>query len=166
MKNINHVTITGRLTRDPELRALPSGSSVCSLRIANNTSRKNTAGEWEDRPNYFDVTVWNGQGEAVARYLSKGSRIAIDGRLEWREWDTQDDQKRQAVQIVADHVEFLDSPGDGQSDPEPQAEAEAEAEQSAATGRSKRGSRKAKASQPESVPAGVAAGEGGDDIPF
>src|SRR5256886_16056348 len=85
--NINRVIITGNLTRDPELRSLPSGMSVCSLRVAVNTRRKdNQSGEWVDKPNYFDVTIWGRQGENAAQYLSKGRPVAIDGRLEWREW--------------------------------------------------------------------------------
>ena len=106
--NINRVVMTGNLTRDPELRSLPSGMSVCSMRIACNTRRKNNStGEWEDKPNYFDVTVWGAQGENCARFLSKGRPVALDGRLEWREWETQDGQKRQAVDIIADSVQFL-----------------------------------------------------------
>lgn len=105
--NINRVVMTGNLTRDPELRSLPSGMSVCSLRIACNTRRKGASGEWEDKPNYFDVTVWGAQGENCARYLSKGRPVAIDGRLEWREFQTQDGQRRQAVDIIADSVQFL-----------------------------------------------------------
>ncbi|HEY1687341.1 MAG TPA: single-stranded DNA-binding protein [Solirubrobacteraceae bacterium] len=108
--NINRVVITGNLTRDPELRALPSGSSVCQLRIACNTRRKNgSSGEWEDKPNYFDVTVWGAQGENCARFLAKGRPVAIDGRLEWREWEAQDGAKRQAIDIIADSVQFLGS---------------------------------------------------------
>jgi single-strand DNA-binding protein len=106
--NINRVIITGNLTSDPELRALPSGSSVCKLRVACNTRRKDGAsGEWVDKPNYFDVTVWGAQGENCARYLAKGRGVAIDGRLEWREWETPEGNKRQAVDIVADSVQFL-----------------------------------------------------------
>ncbi|HEY5144549.1 MAG TPA: single-stranded DNA-binding protein [Solirubrobacteraceae bacterium] len=106
--NINRVIITGNLTSDPELRSLPSGTSVCKLRVACNTRKKDGAsGEWIDKPNYFDVTVWGAQGENSARYLSKGRPVAIDGRLEWREWETPEGQKRQAVDIVADTVQFL-----------------------------------------------------------
>jgi single-strand DNA-binding protein len=105
--NINRVVLTGNLTRDPELRSLPSGMSVCSLRIAVNTRRKGASGDWEDKANYFDVTVWGAQGENCARYLSKGRPVALDGRLEWREWETPDGGKRQAVDIVADTVQFL-----------------------------------------------------------
>jgi single-strand DNA-binding protein len=114
--NINRVVMTGNLTADPELRSLPSGTSVCSLRIACNTRRKNgSTGEWEDKPNYFNVTVWGAQGENAARYLTKGRPVAIDGRLEWREWEAQDGTKRQATDIIADSVQFLGS-RDGAAD--------------------------------------------------
>lgn len=108
--NINRVVLTGNLTRDPELRSLPSGSSVCKLRIASNTRRKSAEG-WEDKPNFFDVTVWGAQGENCARYLAKGRSVAVDGRLEWREWETQDGQKRQSVDIIAESVQFLGGGG-------------------------------------------------------
>jgi single-strand DNA-binding protein len=106
--NINRVIITGNLTADPDLRSLPSGTSVCKLRVAVNTRRKdNSTGEWVDKPNYFDVTVWGAQGENCARYLSKGRPVAIDGRLEWREWESEQGGKRQAIDIIADAVQFL-----------------------------------------------------------
>ena len=93
---------------DPELRSLPSGTSVCKLRVACNTRRKDgPTGEWVDKPNYFDVTVWGAQGENCARYLTKGRPVAIDGRLEWREWESEDGGKRQAIDIIADAVQFL-----------------------------------------------------------
>jgi single-strand DNA-binding protein len=116
--NINRVVLTGNLTTDPELRSLPSGMSVCKLRVACNTRRKDGAtGEWVDKPNFFDVTVWGAQGENCARYLSKGRPVAIDGRLEWREWESPEGQKRQAIDIIADAVQFLggrdDSAGGG-----------------------------------------------------
>jgi single-strand DNA-binding protein len=108
MANINRVVLVGNLTRDPELRHTPGGTPVCSLRIAVNTRRKDAAtGEWTEKPNYFDVTVWGNQGESCAQYLAKGRPVAIDGRLEWREWEAQDGTKRQAVEIVADSVQFL-----------------------------------------------------------
>ena len=114
MANINRVVLVGNLTKDPELRNTPSGMSVCSLRLAVNTRRKdNATGQWIEKPNYFDVTVWVNQGESCAQYLSKGRPVAIDGRLEWREWDAQDGTKRQAVEIIADSVQFLGSRGDG-----------------------------------------------------
>lgn len=115
MININRVTITGNLTADPDLRALPSGTSVCSMRVACNTRRKDgSSGEWVDKPNYFNVTVWGAQGENCAKYLAKGRAVAVDGRLEWREWEAGDGTKRQAVDIIADVVQFLSSPEGGQ----------------------------------------------------
>ncbi len=111
--NINRVVLVGNLTRDPELRQTPSGTAVCKLRIAVNTRQKNNeTGEWGDKPNYFDVTVWGNQGESCAQFLSKGRPVAVDGRLDWREWEAQDGQKRQAVEIIADTVQFLGSRGD------------------------------------------------------
>ena len=108
--NINRAVISGNLTRDPELRSTSGGTSVCSLRVAVNSRRKDSAsGEWVDKPNYFDVTVWGAQGENCAQYLSKGRPVAVDGRLNWREWETQDGAKRQAVDIIADTVQFLGS---------------------------------------------------------
>jgi len=106
--NINRVIITGNLTRDPETRALPSGSSVTTLRVACNGRRQNReTQQWEDVPNYFDVTVWGAQGENCQRYLSKGRPVAVDGRLQWREFTDREGNKRQAVDIVAESVQFL-----------------------------------------------------------
>ena len=113
MAAINRVVLVGNLTRDPELRHTPSGMAVCSLRLAVNTRRKDETGQWVDKPNYFDITVWGNQGERCAQYLSKGRPVGIDGRLEWREWETQEGTKRQAVEVVADTVQFLGSRGDG-----------------------------------------------------
>src|SRR5271167_4619510 len=110
--SINRVVLVGRLTRDPELRGLPSGISVCSLRVACNSSRRDADGEYQERPNFFDVSIYRASAESVSRYMRKGSRVAIDGRLEWREWETADQQKRQAVSVVADTVQFLDSRGE------------------------------------------------------
>ena len=114
MAAINRVVLVGNLTRDPELRHTPSGMAVCSLRLAVNTRRKDETGQWVDKPNYFDITVWGNQGERCAQYLSKGRPVGIDGRLEWREWETQEGTKRQAVEVVADTVQFLGSRGDGE----------------------------------------------------
>ena len=106
--NINRVVLVGNLTRDPELRHTGGGTPVCSLRIAVNSRRKDPAtGEWADKPNYFDVSVFGNQAESCNQYLAKGRPVAIDGRLEWREWEAQDGTKRQAVEIVADNVQFL-----------------------------------------------------------
>jgi single-strand DNA-binding protein len=150
--------MTGNLTADPELRSLPSGMSVCKLRIACNTRRKNqSTGEWEDKPNYFDVTVWGAQGENAARYLSKGRPIAIDGRLEWREWEAQDGTKRQATDIIADSVQFLGSRDEGSAG-------------GSAGDRAVGGGASAGGEEPtydgDFQPAPVSGSAGGDDIPF
>jgi single-strand DNA-binding protein len=85
------------------------------LRLAVNTRRKDESGQWTDKPNYFDITVWGQQGENCAQYLAKGRPIAVDGRLEWREWEAQDGTKRQAVEIVADSVQFLGGRMEGEA---------------------------------------------------
>ncbi len=150
--NINRVVLTGNLTTDPELRSLPSGTSVCKLRVACNTRRKQ-GDEWVDKPNYFDVTVWGAQGENCARYLSKGRPVAIDGRLEWREWEVEGGGKRQAVDIVADSVQFL-----GGRD-------EAAGSGGAGNGFTARSDIPVDTGDFASAPAGPAA-TGDDDIPF
>ncbi|HEY1687276.1 MAG TPA: single-stranded DNA-binding protein [Solirubrobacteraceae bacterium] len=109
--NINRVVLVGNLTRDPELRALSSGGSVCSLRIACTGLRKDANGDYEDRPNFFTVSVFGTQAENVDRYLNKGDRVGVDGRLRWHEWETEDKQRRETVEVVADAVEFLQGPG-------------------------------------------------------
>jgi len=115
MANINRVVLVGNLTKDPELRHTPSGTAVCKLRIAVNTRMKDSSGTWVDKPNYFDITVWGNQGESCSQYLAKGRPIAVDGRLDWREWQAQDGAKRESVEIVAESVQFLGSRGDGDS---------------------------------------------------
>jgi single-strand DNA-binding protein len=109
--NINVVVITGNLTKDPDLRSTGGGTPVCDLRVAVNSRRKNSqTGGWEDKPNFFDVTVWGAQGENCANYLSKGRPVAIEGRLDWSEWEAKDGSgKRQKVQIIANSVQFLGS---------------------------------------------------------
>ncbi len=119
--NVNVVVVTGNLTRDPELRSTGGGTSVCKLRVAVNSRRKDgQSGEWIDKPNYFDVTVWGAQGENCANYLSKGRPVAIEGRLDWREWEAKDGGgKRQSVEIIANSVQFLgsrDGSGGGNGD--------------------------------------------------
>jgi single-strand DNA-binding protein len=118
---VNVVVVTGNLTRDPELRSTPGGTSVCKLRVAVNSRRKDgQSGEWIDKPNYFDVTVWGAQGENCANYLAKGRPVAIEGRLDWREWEAKEGGgKRQSVEIIANSVQFLgsrDGSGGGNGD--------------------------------------------------
>ena len=113
MANINRVILVGNLTRDPELKTLPSGTPLCSLGIAVNHRRKNQqTGEWTEEPNYFNVEVFGNQADACARFLAKGRAVAVDGRLRWRQWEAQDGSKRSAVDVVAETVQFI-GPRDG-----------------------------------------------------
>jgi single-strand DNA-binding protein len=105
--NINRVVLTGNLTRDPELRSTGGGLTVCKLRVAVNTRRKNSDGTWDEKPNYFSVTVFGRQADSCGQYLRKGRPIAIDGRLEWSEYTNNEGQKRESIDIIADTVQFL-----------------------------------------------------------
>jgi single-strand DNA-binding protein len=146
-QNVNVAVITGNLTRDPELRHLGSGTAVCKLRVAVNGRRKDgQSGEWVDKPNYFDVIVWGARGENCAKYLAKGRPVAVEGRLDWREWEDQGGNKRQAVEIVANAVQFLNSKGGSTSNGNAAASTEEP--------------------EPEEDFAGVGAGAAEDDIPF
>jgi single-strand DNA-binding protein len=150
--NINVVVITGNLTRDPELRSTPGGTSVCKLRVAVNSRRKDQSGNWVDKPNYFDVTVWGAQGENCANYLSKGRPVAVEGRLDWREWEDKEGGKRQSVEIIANSVQFLGSRdgsgGNGGNGFTPSSDVPADTSDYAG------------------APAGGGGGGGEDDIPF
>jgi single-strand DNA-binding protein len=106
MQNLNRVVLTANLTRDPETRTTSGGVAICNLRVAVNTRVKRN-GEWADKPNYFDVVVFGTQAENCQKYLTKGRAIAVDGRLDWREWTTDKGDKRQAVQIMGESIQFL-----------------------------------------------------------
>jgi len=129
MQDINTVAITGNLTRDPELKHLDGGNSVCKIRVANN-GRKKEGDEWVDAPNYFDVVIWGRQGEATAEYCAKGRKVAVTGKLRWREWEG-DSGKRQTIEIHADTVAFMGSPKDQDA---PQQTQQHQQQQSSATG--------------------------------
>lgn len=115
--HINRVVLTGNLTSDPKVIQTASGFTICTLRVASNTRRKDSAsGEWVDKPNFFDVKVLGKQGENAAKFLSKGRPVAVDGKLEWREWeDKETGAKRSAVEIVADSIQFLGSNNGGEN---------------------------------------------------
>jgi single-strand DNA-binding protein len=121
--DINRVTLVGRLTRDPELRHLPSGQPVLQLGLAVNGRQKDEMGNWVDKPNFFDVKVFGNQAEMLAQHLAKGRRVGVDGRLDWSSWEAQDGSKRSKVEVVGFQVQFLDSRGEagGESQsPQPQ----------------------------------------------
>jgi single-strand DNA-binding protein len=113
--SINRVCISGNLTRDPELRSTGSGMAILQLRMAVNDRRKNSqTGEWEDAPNYVDVVVFGQRAESLSRFLSKGSKIIVDGKLRWSEWDDKDSgKKRSKIEVVADDIDFASSRGEG-----------------------------------------------------
>lgn len=105
--SINKVIVSGNLTRDPELRQTSSGTAVLSFGVAvNERVKNNQTGEWEDRPNFLDCTMWGKRGEAVSKYLAKGSKVCIEGRLRQNTWE-KDGQKRSKVEIVADELELM-----------------------------------------------------------
>lgn len=123
---INRAIVSGNLTRDPELRTTSGGMAVLSLGVAVNDRRKNAAtGEWEDVPNFIDCTMFGSRAEAVSRYLSKGSKVAIEGRLRWSQWE-RDGQKRSKVEVVVDEIEFMTARGEGGADARPARAAYAE----------------------------------------
>ncbi len=115
--DLNRVILVGRLTRDPELRHLPSGAPVLEMGVAVNGRQQDDGGNWVDKPNFFDVKVYGNQAEMLSQHLSKGRRIGIDGRLDWRSWEAQDGTKRSKVDVVAQNVQFLDSRTDAESAP-------------------------------------------------
>ena len=105
--SINRVIITGNLTRDPELRSTASGMPVLGFGVAVNDRRRNQqTGEWEDYPNFIDCTMFGARAESVSRFLSKGSKVAIEGKLRWSQWE-RDGQKRSKIEVIVDEIEFL-----------------------------------------------------------
>lgn len=107
--SINRVSISGNLTRDPELRATGGGTQVLSMGVAVNDRRRNQqSGEWEDYPNFVDCTVFGARAESLAPHLAKGSKVAIDGKLRYRSWtDQQTGKRRSALEVVVDEIEFM-----------------------------------------------------------
>jgi len=118
--SINRVCITGNLTRDPELRSTTGGMAILKMGVAVNDRRKNQqSGEWEDAPNFIDVVMFGTRAESVSRFLSKGSKVAIEGKLRWSSWeDKTTGDKRSKVEVVVDDIEFMSSKGEagGRSD--------------------------------------------------
>jgi single-strand DNA-binding protein len=113
--SINRVCISGNLTRDPEMRSTGSGMAIMQLRMAVNDRRKNPqTGEWEDAPNYVGVVVFGQRAESLSRFLSKGSKIIVDGKLRWSEWDDKTSgEKRSKLEVVADDIDFASGRGEG-----------------------------------------------------
>lgn len=111
--SINRVCLSGNLTREPELRRTASGTEILTFGIAVNERRKNpSTGEWEDYANFFDCSMFGKRAGAVSQYLSKGSKVAVDGRLRYSSWE-RDGQKRSKVEVMVDELEFMRR-GEGQ----------------------------------------------------
>lgn len=108
---INRVAISGNLTRDPELRQTQGGMAVLTMGVAVNDRAKNQqTGQWEDRANFVDCTMFGNRAQAVSQYLHKGSKVAIEGKLRWSQWDDrQTGQKRSKLEVVVEELEFMDS---------------------------------------------------------
>jgi len=112
-RSFNQVVLMGNLTRDPELRTTPNGTTVCSFSLAlNRRYRSGGDGEWQEATDYIDIVAWGPLGERVAQYLSKGRPALVNGRLQSRSWE-QDGAKRSKVEVVAQDVTFLGGPGGG-----------------------------------------------------
>lgn len=123
--SINKVMITGNLTRDPELRATTNGTQILHFGVAVNDRRRNQqTGDWEDYPNFVDCVVFGARAEPLSRFLSKGSKVAIEGKLRYSSWE-KDGQKRSKLEVVVDDLDFLSSrngqqQGQGYKAPAPQ----------------------------------------------
>ena len=118
--SINRVNISGNLTRDPEMRCTASGMQVLSFGVAVNDRAKNPqTGEWADRPNFIDCTMFGARAEAVSRYISKGSKVAIEGKLRWSQWE-KDGRKRSKIEVIVDEIEFMSRREDGAQATAPQ----------------------------------------------
>ena len=130
MANYNKVILLGRLTRDPEVRYIPSGTAVCDLALATSETYRNKAGEQVENTCYVDIVVWARQAETCGEYLSKGSPVLVEGRLQLDKWQTKEGETRSKLRVRADRVQFLGSPrsggefqdqgGEPQADDEPQ----------------------------------------------
>lgn len=110
--SINRVNITGNLTRDPELRATAGGTQMLAFGVAVNDRRKNPqTGAWEDVPNFVDCIVFGSRAEAVSRFISKGSKVAIEGKLRYSAWETKEGQRRSKLEVIVDEIDFLSRQG-------------------------------------------------------
>lgn len=118
--SINRVVISGNITRDPELRSTQGGMEILALGVAVNDRVKGENGQWTDRPNFIDCVMFGNRAKSVSRFLSKGSKVAIEGKLRWSQWE-RDGQRRSKIEVIVDEIEFMASRGDGQHAVAPQA---------------------------------------------
>lgn len=166
MASFNRVILVGNLTRDPELRYIPSGTAVCEIGLAVNSRRKSANGEWVEETTFVDVTLWQRTAEVACEYLSKGSPVLIEGRLKLDTWEGQDGKKQSKLRVVGETMQMLGSRGAGGG--------EGGAPRAGAAGRPARQKQAAPADasppddfgDPPPPSNGGGGGGGGDDIPF
>ena len=108
--SINRVIISGNIGQEPELRSTASGMPVLSFSVAVNDRRKDSSGEWTDYVNWISCTMFGARAESVSRFLNKGSKVAIEGKLRWSQWE-RDGQKRSKIDVIVDELEFMSSRG-------------------------------------------------------
>ena len=112
--SINRVIISGNLTRDSELRSTAAGMPVLGFGVAVNDRRKNQqSGEWEDYPNFIDCTMFGARAESLHRFLNKGTKVSLEGKLRWSQWE-RDGQKRSKIEVIVDELEFMSNRNDAQ----------------------------------------------------
>ena len=145
MSDINTVCVAGGITQAPELRQTASGTSVLGIRLANSRRRSDGNGGYTDRSNYFDVTIFGKRADALAQILSRGMQIVVTGEMSWREWETPEGQKRQAIEILADEVQLPPRSGNPEGQP---------------------GATVARAAQPVTAGVGATGADLDEDIPF
>jgi single-strand DNA-binding protein len=167
MASHNRVILLGNLTRDPEIRYLPSGMAVCDAGVAVNDKRKNANGEWVEEVTFVDVTVWGRTAEVMSEYLSKGSPVFIEGRLKLDSWEGQDGQKRSKLKVVCEKMQMVGARGQGgQGGPGGQAGAAGGGPRPAARQTSPNNAYSQAAPPEEMYDAPPPESSGGDDIPF
>lgn len=106
--SINRVIISGNLTRDGEIRATAGGTTVLTFGVAVNDRRRNASGEWEDVPNFVDCVMFGTRADALARFLTKGTKVALEGKLRYSSWE-RDGQRRSKLEVIVDDLEFMSS---------------------------------------------------------
>lgn len=112
--SMNRVELTGNLTRDPEIRTTAAGMPVMTIGVAVNDRRKNAqTGEWEDYPNFIDCTMFGARAESVAKYIGKGSKVAVCGKFRWSQWEAQDGSKRSKIEVIIEDIDFMSRNGNG-----------------------------------------------------
>ena len=159
MASFNRVILVGNLTRDIELRYIPSGMAVTEISLAVNDRRKSANGDWVEETTFVDVTLWGRTAEVASEYLSKGSSILVEGRLKLDKWETDDGQKRSKLRVIGEKMQMLGARSPGGS-PAPRAQATAESHQSYGS------SQPAEPPAHDAQPTGGGAGYDDSNIPF